>query len=56
MNGSFHQQQSFKLLEIPFCEGLESAISGERQAKLAKDKEVEVLHGVRFSQPLPGPE
>jgi hypothetical protein len=29
-----------------------AARSGERQAKLAKDKEVEVLHGVRFSQPL----
>ena len=27
-NGSFHQQQSFKLLEKPFCEGLESAKSG----------------------------
>ena len=26
-NGSFHQQQSFKLLEKPFCEGLESARS-----------------------------
>jgi len=25
LNGRFHQQQSFKLLEKPFCEGLESA-------------------------------
>ena len=24
LNGSFHQQQSFKLLEKPFCKGLES--------------------------------
>lgn len=29
-----------------------SAIIREHQAKLAKDKEVEVLHGVKFSQPL----
>jgi len=26
--GRFYQQQSFKLLQKPFCEGLESAISG----------------------------
>ena len=25
LNGCFHQQQSFKLFELPFCEGLESA-------------------------------
>ena len=28
LNVSSHRQQSFKLLEKPFCEGLESAISG----------------------------
>jgi hypothetical protein len=28
LNGSFHQQQSLKLLEKPFREGLESAKSG----------------------------
>jgi hypothetical protein len=30
LNGSFHQQQSFKLVGKPFCEGLESAKSDRR--------------------------
>jgi len=32
LNDSFHQQQSFKLLEKLFCEGLESAKSGPQGA------------------------
>ena len=39
LNGCFFQQQSFKLLEKPFCEGLESARSFKllRQVCLRSD-------------------
>jgi len=38
LTGSFYPEQSFKLLEKLCREGRESAKSGERQAKLAKDR------------------
>ncbi len=47
----FAQYRTFRLAENHENEGPLSAKSGVRQAKRAKDKEVKVLYGERFSQP-----